>query len=118
MSKARNEVIAGDYTGRKVRCSKSKIIFDRPFDTPIEVDETTVRKYEVIDQDKTKDLASAFGRGLVGKAFLGTVGMMAGVISAQNSTAVIISIEFKNGDKSLIEVDKNIYKILLKLLFS
>lgn len=118
MAKVKNEVIAGDYTGRKVRCTKSRVIFDRAFETPIEVNDSTVDKYEVIDQDSTKDLMSAFGRGIVGNALFGSVGMMAGVISAKNSTAVLVSIEFKNGDKSLIEIDKNTYKVLLKVLFS
>lgn len=118
MAKVKNEVIAGDYAGRKVRCTRNRIIFDRAFDTPIEVDDTTVSRYEVIDQESTKDLTSAFGRGLVGNALFGPVGMMAGVISAKNSTSIIVSIEFKNGDKSLIEIDRNIYKVLLKILYS
>ncbi len=117
MAKVKNAVIAGDYAGRKVLCSKNKIIFDRAFETPIVVDDTTVDKYEVIDQESTKDLGSAFGRGLIGNALFGSVGMMAGVISAKNKTAIIISIDFKNGDKSLIEVDKDIYKLLMKILF-
>lgn len=117
MAKVKNEVIAGDYTGRKVRCTHNRIIFDRMFYRPIEVNDSTVNKYEVIDQDSTKNFMSAFGRGIVGNALFGLVGMVSGIMSANNSTAVLVSIEFKNGDKSLIEIDKNIYKALLKALF-
>lgn len=117
MAKVKNEVIAGDYAGRKVRCKRNRIIFDRAFDTPIEVDDATVSRYEVIDQESTKNLTSTLSRGLVGNALFGPVGMMAGVMSAKNATAVLVSIEFKNGDKSLIEIDKSIYKVLLKILF-
>ncbi len=118
MAKVRNEVIAGDYAGRKVLCSGSRIIFDRSFEAPVVVDDSTVDHYEVVDEENTKDLVSAFGRGLVGNALFGSVGMMAGVFSAKNKTAIIVSIQFKNGDKSLIEIDKNIYKVLLRVLFS
>ena len=118
MAKVRNEVIAGDYAGRKVRCHGNRIIFDRMFESPVEVSAATVRSYEVVDQESTKSLGSALGRGLLGNALLGSTGMMAGVVSAKNTLAIIVSIEFLNGDKSLIEIDKNIYKVLLKILFT
>lgn len=117
MAKVSNRVIAGDYTGRKVRCSRNRIAFTKTFSAPIEVNDVTVAKYEVIDQENTKNLVSAFGRGLIGNMLFGSVGMVAGAMSAKNSTAVIVSIEFKNGDKSLVEIDKNIYKVLLKILY-
>lgn len=118
MSKAKNQVIAGDYVGRKVRCTSNRIIFDRAFDTPIEVSDATVSRYEVVDQDASKSATSVVSRGLLGGMVLGTVGMIAGSLSAKNDTIVLISIEFKNGDKSLIEVDKTVYKTLLKILFA
>ncbi len=118
MAKAKNQVIAGDYAGRQVLCSGNRIVFDRMLQPPIVVDDTTVSRYEVIDEEKSKSLASAFGRGLVGNALFGSVGLAAGVVSAKNSAVVIVSIEFKNGDKSLIEVDQRIYKTLLRILFS
>ena len=117
MKKVRNEVIAGDYAGRKVRCTRDKVIFDKLLSPPVEVSADTVAYYEVVDQESTKSLGSTLTRGLVGNALLGNVGMVAGVMSAENTTAVVVSIEFKNGDKSLIEIDKNIYKVLLRALF-
>ncbi|MBO5111551.1 MAG: hypothetical protein J6D21_12660 [Clostridia bacterium] len=118
MAKVKNAVIAGDYTGRKVLCAGNRIIFDRAFESPVEVSSATVDRYEVIDQESSKSLGSAFGRGLIGNALFGTVGMVAGALSAKNTTAIVVSIEFKNGDKSLIEIDQKIYKVLLKILFS
>lgn len=118
MAKAKNQVIAGDYTGRKVRCSNNRIIFDRAFKPPIEVSDVTVSRYEVVDQDASKSATSAVSRGLIGGMVLGPVGMIVGSLSAKKDTIVLISIEFKNGDKSLIEVDKTVYKTLLKILFA
>lgn len=117
MAKAKNTVLAGDYAGRNVLCKGKKIYFEKLMYAPVVVDETTVARYEVIDKESSKSLSSAFGRGLVGSALFGTVGMAAGVMSAKNATSVIISIEFNNGDKSLVEVDQKIYKVLLETLF-
>lgn len=49
MSKAKNEVIAGDYTGRKVKCAHNRIIFDHLFRAQIDVSDATVMRYEVAD---------------------------------------------------------------------
>ena len=117
MPKAKNAVIAGDYNGRVVKCAGNRIIFDRMMYPPVEVSDATVDKYEVIDSENAKSALSIFGRGAVGGLLLGPLGMVAGALSAPNSSVIIISIEFKNGDKSLIEVDKNIYKVLMKILY-
>lgn len=117
MARAKNEVIAGDYTGRKVRCTAKRVILDRGFQKPIEVDYTTVSKYEVLDQDTSKSLLSTFGRGLVGNALFGSVGMVAGAMSAKNASIVIMSLEFYNGDRSLLEVDQKVYQTILRALF-
>lgn len=44
------------------------------------------------------------------------VGLLAG-LSAKKKGVYIIALEFKDGKKSLLEVDDKIYKALLKKLF-
>ena len=117
MPKAKNEVIAGDYNGRKIKCAGNRIIFDRMMYPPVEVSSTTVDKYEVIDQNNAKSALSVFGRGAVGGLLLGPLGMVAGALSTPNSAVIIISVEFKNGDKSLIEIDRDIYRVLMRILY-
>ena len=117
MDKAKNEVVAGDYTGRKILCSRNKMILDRALQVPVEISLSTVDKYEVVDEENAKSLASAFGRGLVGGALFGPLGMVAGALCANNTSCYLVSIDFKNGDKSLLEMDKKTYKSLLKVLF-
>ena len=112
-----NMVIAGDYAGRKVKIRFNKLYFCRPFYAPVLVDATTVSDYEVMDQDVRKSGSSIFFRGLAGKLLLGNLGMLAGALSAGSKSATTVSITFKNGDKSLVELGKKQYRLLLKKLY-
>ena len=118
MFKTTNTVVAGDYAGRKVKVKFfNQIQLCRLFSAPILVDETTVARYEVVSQDVSKSGTSALCRGFIGRFFFGTPGMIAGSLSAKNKVATTVSVEFKNGDRSLMEVDRRIYKLLMKKLF-
>ena len=114
-----NKVVAGDYAGRKVKVKFfHRIVLCRAFHEPIVVDETTVNRYTVVSQEISKDGKSALRRGCLGTLFFGTVGLLLGCVMAKNKTITTVSLEFKNGDKSLIEVDGRIYKILVKNLYT
>lgn len=113
-----NTVVAGDYTGRRVRVrSKNCLLLCRAGKAPVVVDNTTVLRYDVLSRDVTKDGKSALLRGYFGKMLFGDSGMIAGSMSAKNKSVTTVSLEFVNGDKSLIEVDGNMYKRILRVLF-
>lgn len=76
-----------------------------------------VENYELITDEHRKSAASGVSRGLVGGALLEPVGMLAGAMSAKNKGIYQIAIQFKDGKKSLIEVDDKIYKALVKACF-
>ena len=117
MPRAKNAVIAGDYEGRRAVCNGNLLFFDKFLSTPIRLDKNTVKSYNVVDQNAHKDVVSLFTRGLIGNFLLGGVGMAAGVLSAKNNDVFIVVVEFNNGDKSLIEIDRKIYTTMLKVLF-
>ena len=72
--------------------------------------------YEIVNEESRKSASSAVGRGLVGGLLLGSVGLLAG-LSAKNKGIHTLAIQFKDGKKSLVEMDDKIYKELLKKLF-
>jgi hypothetical protein len=113
---ASNKVVAGDYLNQTVIASFSSISIMKGFSTTISLDKTTVADYEIVDQTKQKSAASAIGRGLVGGFVLGPVGLLAG-LSAKSKGTHMIAIQFKDGKKSLIEIDDKIYSALVKKLF-
>lgn len=116
---AKNAVIAGDYDSKSITLTTGGtlpiILVDNK--TSIEMNKFFVDNYELITDEHRRSAASGVGRGLVGGALLGPVGMLAGAMSAKSKGIYQIAIQFKDGKKSLIEVDDKIYKALIKACF-
>lgn len=114
---AKNEVIAGDYKGKLLSTTSAKpYIIIKP-GHPLYLDKTTIESYELITDEHRKSAASGVGRGLVGGALLGPVGLLAGGLSAKSKGIYQVAIQFKDGKRSLVEIDDKIYKALIKACF-
>ena len=120
MASASNKVIAGDYTGKNVMEPslglKHPYISESLFKS-VDLCSQTVASYEVVTDEHRKSAASGVGRGLVGGAILGPVGLLAGALSAKNKSIYTVAIQFHDGRKSLIEINERIYKALVKSCF-
>lgn len=115
---AKNAVIAGDYEGKGISIRGfGDVSIVTGFGKFIDLDKYSVEAYEVITDEHRKSAASGVARGLVGGALLGTVGLIAGSLSAKTKGTYQIVIQFKDGKKSLIEVDDKIYKSIVKNCF-
>ncbi|WP_256761390.1 hypothetical protein [Cohnella sp. WQ 127256] len=113
---AKNKVIAGDYNGKQISQTFGTLMLSTGLFSSIQLDKSTIDSYEVMDESHSKSATSAVGRGLVGGLLLGPVGLLAG-LSAKSKGVHIVAIQFKDGKKSLIEMDEKIYKSLLKKCF-
>lgn len=118
MAKAKNKVIAGDYEGKKVDGGglSPAFIMVGMFKS-INLDNKNVESYEIITDEHRKSAKSGVARGLVGGALLGPVGMLAGGISAKSKGIYQVAVQFKDGKRSLLEIDDKIYKALIKGCF-
>lgn len=118
MAKAKNKVIAGDYEGKGVSGGgfSSVSILVGIFKS-VDLNKKTVESYELITDEHRKSAKSGIARGIVGGALLGPVGMLAGGISAKQKGIYQIAIQFKDGKRSLLEVDDKIYKSIVKDCF-
>ena len=83
----------------------------------VNLDKSNVKSYEIITEETKKSVASGVIRGGVGAVLLGPVGLLAGALSAKNKGDFLISIEFHDGKKSLIDVDEKIYKSIVSKCF-
>lgn len=117
MAGAKNKVIAGDYEGCLVVQAAGTASISTGFFKSVALTKKNVESYEVMDETSSKSAASAIGRGLVGGFLVGPVGMLAGGLSAKTKGIYVIAIQFKDGKKSLMEVDDKIYKAIMKQLF-
>lgn len=113
---AKNKVIAGDYEGKQISSAFGVVLISTSFTKSVTLDKTTVETYEVIDENSRKSASSAVGRAFVGGVILGPVGWLAGLTAKSKGTHVV-AVEFKDGKRSLLEIDDKIYSTLTKKLF-
>ena len=73
-----------------------------------------ISSYTVIDETN-KDQYS-FWKGALGVALFGSVGAVAG-IGGKNKKEYLIAVEWKDGDKSLILINDEYYKVFVKSMF-
>jgi hypothetical protein len=112
-----NFVTAGEYQGRLLKRNLSgRQIWIAAKKEKVYINTDTVRAYETEDASSRKSGVSAVTRAAVGGALLGPLGLFAAV-GAKSKKNVLIAIEFKDGKKSLLEVDGDFYKLILNALF-
>ena len=118
MAKAKNRVIAGDYVGRLVVGGPAVRwpVISNGF-KPISLNKDTVESYEVVTQEQGKNVASGVARGVVGGLLFGNIGVVAGAASAKNRGIVTVAVTFKDGKRSLMEIDDKVYKLLVRGCF-
>lgn len=120
MASAKNKVIAGDYEKKNVSLSGGKAIIDLggwPIHKKIQLDKTTVDSYEVVDESSKKSTASAVGRAAVVGTIINPVVGLAAAFTAKSKRSHVVAIQFKDGKKSLLEVDDKIYKAIMTKVF-
>ena len=120
MASAKNKVIAGDYEKKKVyfksTWSGRKVVIQTGYIKVTPLDKKTVESYEVIEEDSRTSATSAVGRAAVGSFFLGYAGLAAG-LSAKKKKARLVAVQFKDGHRSLLEVDEKIDRGIMTALF-
>ena len=119
MTSAKNQVIAGDYNGNKVYAAGGNqlgIGRAKDYGYIAICAKPWIESYELITEDKVKSGTSAILRGMAGVALLVGVGILAG-LSAKNKGIFTIAIQWKDGKKSLIEIDDKLYKKFINEMF-
>ena len=119
MGRASNMVIDGEFKGKSIVCVYGRVsivvknaIFGKRKD--VYLDYNTVASYQLIDQSSDVSMTSALTRGIVGQAIAGDAGGFAGAMSAKVYDTNIVLIVYRDGRKSLIEIDKTAYECLKK----
>ncbi len=113
---SKSKVIAGDYVNYDVIAYRNKLFFMHHLKR-IAVNKTNIANYEIINDIETHPFWKTLLKGAVGGAVFGAVGMFASVSSSSTVKRYMISIEFTDGKKSLINVDVDEYQCILKALF-
>lgn len=108
-----NIVLEGKYKNEKIT-STSILKIPNAEIGGYPLSKNTVSSYTVIDETN-KDQYS-FWKGALGVALFGGFGAVAG-IGGRNKKEYLIAIEWKDGEKSLILINDEYYKVLVKSMF-
>lgn len=118
---AQSKVIAGDYMGHGVIVDgvELAIVIKQTFTSceKLTLNKSTVLEYEVLDQKTRKSASSAVGRAFVGSVVLGPAGLFAGLSAKSKNAGAQVAVQFRNGKKSLLELNQKDYNRLIKTLF-
>lgn len=116
----KNYVSTGDYAHFKIsidtkNCLKISALNGwKPL--TIKINPETVDSYELIGEESHTSGSSAVGRAAVGSFLLGPIGVAA-ALSAKKKGIHTIGIKWKDGGKSIIEIDDKLYKTFLSSMF-
>lgn len=116
MARASNKVIAGDYKGKLVGGSFGEAFVSLAMTKLLYLNKDTVSSLTPLDDDSQISVASAAMRGLVGELVLGPIGLIAAATAKRNGIH-IVGIEFKDGKRSVVEVDDKRYRNMVQACF-
>lgn len=122
----KNVVTAGDYMDGEVTSKGKKgllITVAKTLAHPLRptqkvfVNKDTVESYEVVMDEADKSVGSGVARGAVGGALFGGIGAIAGASSGKTKSVYTVSIVFKDGKRCLCDLDGNLYKQLVQIMY-
>lgn len=116
MARASNKVIAGDYKGKLVGGGFGEAFISLAMTKLLYLNKDTVSSLTPLDDDSQISVASAAMRGLVGELVLGPIGLIAAATAKRNGIH-IVGIEFKDGKRSVVEVDDKRYRNMVQACF-
>lgn len=105
-----NYVLEGKYKNRKI-LGGSTLDIDIDW---MPLNKRYISSYTIIDETN-KDQYS-FWKGALGVALFGGIGAVAG-IGGKNKKEYLIAIEWTDGEKSLILISDEYYKVFIKSMF-
>ena len=116
MAKAKNQVIEGKFKGQYLIKDVNNIVsISYGFFKSYQITKENVEKIELLTAEKSKDIGRSVARGLVGGILLGPVGLVAGALVGKDSNINRFEITYKDGEKSLVEVDKKLGDCILSV---
>lgn len=109
-----NYVAEGKYKNEKISGYKEISVNTSEYIGGRSLSKKQVSSYTIIDETN-KDQYS-FWKGALGVALLGGFGAVAG-LGGKKKKEYLIAIEWKDGEKSLICIDDEYYKVFVKSMF-
>ena len=110
---AKNWVLEGDYKHKAVIMQGGKAVLNVGLMKNLKLDSSTIDQIEVVDEDSQKSMGSAVARGAL---LLGPLGVVAAA-TAKTKGVHVVAIQFKDGKRSLLELDDTRFKAIKLAMF-
>lgn len=114
-----NLVIKGEYNNHTISVSNdtSNLVLQSSKNN-IELSKDIVSHYEVNYMGYKRNIIDIIVRTILGVLFVGIFGLLAGFTASKSDIDYrVVSVEFKDGNKSLIKIDNKNFEILVSSLF-
>lgn len=115
----KNIVIKGDYKNYYLSMHKDidKLILEGINDN-IEISKNIICDYNIKYIDFKRNIIDIVVRIIIGVFLIGPMGVLSGFIANKNFISYrLISIEFKNGNKSLVKIDNRTFKYFVQKVY-
>ena len=115
----KNIVIKGDYKNYYLSMHKDidKLILEGINDN-IEISKNIICDYNIKYIDFKRDIIDIVVRIIIRVFLIGPMGVLSGFIANKNFISYgLISIEFKNGNKSLVKIDNRTFKYFVQKVY-
>ena len=111
--KAKNKVMNGEYNGKIVGCVPTHAFIILGFTKSIRLTKENVESYELLNSEQSN--GSSAMKTMVSGAIFGVAGALAA--SSKQTGIYQVVINFKDGKRSLLEIDEKVYKALVTGMF-
>lgn len=113
---AKNWVLEGDYKHKAVIMQGGKAVLNVGLMKNLKLDSSTIDQIEVVDEESQKSMGSAVARGAAGALLLGPLGVVAAATAKTKGVHVVV-VQFKDGKRSLLELDDTRFKAIKLAMF-
>ena len=113
-----NMVIAGDYKDKGLMLmggNGPRILLNAREE--VYLTKETIESYQVMNQNVSTSASSGIARSIIGGALFGNAGALGGAASAKKNVTYTMVINFKDGKRSLIEVNEKMYRAIVEACF-
>lgn len=110
-NRASNRVVAGSYEGKPVSSTGRVPFIAIGFANLLDLDAFNVSEIEIIDESSEISVASAATRGFIGEMLFGPIGLAAAG-TARRDERYIVGIVFRDGQRSVLDVDGDLFRMI------
>jgi len=113
----KNRVIAGKYSGCNLDLIYNNLYIQTGRYKTLDINKKTVESYKLVDKNSYSSVAGHVTNAFIGRIIFGPIGMITGAVLPSSEEAYLVSLKYKDGSESLIEISKRYYKALAKSMY-